>query len=255
MTRTLELVVKVANPKSPNMNNLGSGTHCNELLGRPEIFSALDLSNTKYRLGMLILKSKYFDNAYDRKIELLKYIKSICQAMKLVYSDIAAVIIINMLTNTPIPSQYKKLKYLYKQFGLKAKSSLRKQKKIKNQLDELFEDNYQVEQLQKNLQYEESNLERSAEERSQSTTLCPKCQGNTGCNLCHSGYIHITMDDALKFFVMQDISNISGQFLTRYWEPILSIFRQLKRMEKEAVYQMSLIREQINRVNDYHLPA
>ncbi|MBB1272514.1 hypothetical protein [Psychromonas sp. SR45-3] len=246
MTRSLELVVKLATPKSPKMNTLNNGAFSNDFLERNEILSELDLSNTKYRLGMLVIKAKYFDNVPNNIVELLEHINKKFLSIGVAASKVASIIVINMLTRTPIPSQYKKIESLYKKFGPKAELALKKQIEIKNQLDELYEDSYQREQLKSILKYEKLKLDQLAREKAKSTTLCPKCQG-ASCDLCTSGHIRITMDDALQLFHMFKIPLCVNSFSITYWEPILSIFRELRCMEKEAVHQMGLKHKKINK--------
>ncbi|WP_022940070.1 hypothetical protein [Psychromonas hadalis] len=103
-----------------------------------------------------------------------------------------------ILLNKPLVTQHKKIKSLYKRFGTEATRSKQEQLKIQNQLDELYEDSYRIEQLNYILQSEKDKLDKYAQEIAKNATRCPKCTGRgRGCELCTAPCVRIVV--ASKF--------------------------------------------------------
>ncbi|MCP4324726.1 MAG: hypothetical protein GY787_23325 [Alteromonadales bacterium] len=192
---------------------------------------------------MLVIKSSYLAHDDNSRKELFSIIKSQCESSMLPNSDVVASIVLSLVINKPLPTQFNKIKSLYKQFDSKATAFNRENTKKNKILEDLYgrvatADNiYRIEQLGQAIEQNNINIDKYTDEKSQTSTICPKCRGEN-CDICSSGYIKASMRDAQQMFVLLGISFNSKLFLTLYWTPILFIVSDLQIKKAEAVKQM-----------------
>lgn len=248
MSKALELFIKLSEAKSTVFNAVQCRSRPNSSFRTQELYSTLDLTNTKHDLGMLIIKSTYLNNDNASRDRLFDKIKYQCEIAGINQHGTTAFIIFNMLINKPLSPQYKKIKSLYKKFANGAKIINLAQAKNKRTLKKLYEnpdstDNiYQIKQLNIAIQHLKVKLDDYADAKAKNTNLCPKCSGE-GCNICSAGYITATMEDALKLFVTLGIELTTNDFSKLYWEPILSIVNDLQIQKSNAIEQMEIERK------------
>lgn len=243
MSNAVEVFLRLSEAKSANLNITINSSKNTSTLKAHELICLLDMESSAYALGMLVVKASYRLNDICSINKLISYIESQCNSFNAMEKEAVISIVLAMVINKPLKSQYKKVASLYKQYDGKALLLRNDIAKNVKKLKALYgmpatrNNQFYIEQAEQALSHANKKLDQYLDEKATTTIVCPKCHAS-GCEVCSNGLVKPMIPDVKKEFEMMGIDFDKSRFITQYWAPMLSIASKLEIHKLEAIAEM-----------------